>query len=129
MKKYLIDTDVIIDCLRQNKSVLDFLKVYFLKEETFFYISSLTIAELFSGKSAQTKTNQTYLLKLVDNFSRVNLSQEIAVQAGKFRAKYQISLSDAIIAATAYFLKANLITFNFKDFSKIKVIKVISPRK
>ena len=127
MKKYLVDTDILIDCLRKKKNLLEFLQPFFLQENSLFFISTLTIAELFSGKSAREKKTQKQIIKFIDCFQEVSLLREIAIKAGQFRYQYKISLSDAIIAATAFFLKATLITFNSKHFSRIKEIKVISP--
>ncbi|MCG2695811.1 PIN domain-containing protein [Candidatus Parcubacteria bacterium] len=122
MQKYLIDSAIIIDCLRQDKPVLEFIKSLTSRKETAFLISSITTAELFSGKSAQNKRTQKILSDLLSAFEEIAVDRDIAILAGKFRCKYQSSLSDAIIASTAYFNKATLISRD-KIFLKIKEIK------
>lgn len=124
MKNYLVDSDIIIDCLRQEKSVLEFLKNCIDHENALFMISSITRAELFSGRSAQNIKGERFLLKVLDSFVEIPLDKIISESAGKFRFKYGISLADAIIAATAYHNEATLLTRNFKDFQKIKEIQV-----
>lgn len=124
MKNYLVDSDIIIDCLRQEKSVLEFLKTYIEHEDALFMIASITRAELFSGRSAQDIKGERFLSKVLDSFVEIPLDKIISETAGKFRFKYSISLADAIIAATAYHNADILLTRNFKDFGKIKEIKI-----
>jgi len=82
MSRYLVDTDIFIDCLRKKKSLLEFLQPFFFQKNSLFFISTLTIAELFSGKSAQEKKTQRQIIKFIDCFQEVGLLREIAIKAG-----------------------------------------------
>jgi predicted nucleic acid-binding protein len=61
---------------------------------------------------------------IVDHLRNVN---EISKKAGEFKRKYNVSLDDCIIAATAAIQNAKLWTKNLKDFQKIKEIEVEEP--
>ena len=91
------------------------------------YISSVTEAELFSGKDIKLESKKRDLKELIGLFEKVILDNEIAQKSGEFRRNYDIETPDAIIAATAFHKHCKLLTKNKKDFQKIKEIEVEEP--
>jgi predicted nucleic acid-binding protein len=65
------------------------------------------------------------ILKFLSSFQKVNPNNKILQKAGEFRRKYNISLLDCIIAATAHYINAAILTKNEKDFLKIKEVKLL----
>lgn len=125
MVKYLLDSSVIIESLRLQKIETDaFLSSKYRGE---IYISQITIAELFSGRSAQDKEVERYLRYLVSNFKIVTIDTESAILAGQLRCMYQMAMPDALIATGAIGFGLTIVTHNFKDFSKIPRLKVLKP--
>jgi predicted nucleic acid-binding protein len=120
--KIVVDSDVIIDVIRNVQTSLDLLKE--LVKENELFISGITEAEIFSGRDLQDENKKQKLLRFLSFFQKVNPNNEILQKAGEFRRKYNISLLDCIIAATAYCINAELLTRNEKDFSKIEEIKL-----
>jgi predicted nucleic acid-binding protein len=68
------------------------------------------------------------LEKLVTEGKRILVPTIVIAEiGGMLRSKYKIKLPDAIIAATAIYYNSPLLTFNVRDFKKIKEFKMISP--
>lgn len=122
MQKYLIDSSIVIDALRQNRALLKDLETVFIDSEGHFYISVITVAELFSGKSAQEQSMRQTIFDIMSAVTVISLEQEIAVNAGDLRCQYGITLADAMIAATAQSIGATLVTRD-KLFKAIREIE------
>jgi predicted nucleic acid-binding protein len=122
--KYLIDTSIVIDALRQSRPLLKDLNDLFIDAEGRFYISAVTIAELFSGKSAQGSIMRKSILDLISVVEVIVLEKEIAIIAGTLRCSNDITLADAMIAASAQFIRATLITRD-KVFERVSEIEAI----
>jgi predicted nucleic acid-binding protein len=121
--KIIVDTSIIIDILRNVKASIDL--VHRLSKENLLFISGITEAELFSGKDADNERKKEKILELLSYFQKINPNNEILQKAGEFRRKYNVSLLDCIIAATAYYLNAEILTKNEKDFSKIEEVRLL----
>ncbi len=122
MKKMLFDTDVLIEYLRGK----DAAKAYIDNIKDVIYMSSITMAELYSGvrKGAESKKLEIF----IETFEVVSLNKNIAKMGGLYRNQYKPShgtgLADALIAATAKEIDAQIITFNTKHFPMLNdVIK------
>ena len=122
MKAYLIDTDVLIDHLRGIDLASRYIEQ--ISHGSIIYLSSITIAELFSGvRDGQEKQRLSQLLSL---FKVVAIDHTIATAGGLFRRDYHkshgIGLADAIIAASAQHVNAALVTLNKKHFPMLSDI-------
>jgi predicted nucleic acid-binding protein len=110
----LIDTDVIIDYLRDRPEAVSYLENL---TETLL-ISVVTVAELYAG--VRDGTERAALESLIQAFEIAVVDEEIAVKGGLYRRDYSKShntgLADALIAATAEFRNARLVTLNSKHF-------------
>jgi len=121
--RIVVDTNIIIDILRNVEASLALVKK--LMEENELFISGITEAEIFSGKDSESENKRQKILRVLSFFQKVNPNNEILQKAGEFRRKYNISLLDCIIAATAHYINAVILTKNEKDFSKIKEVKLL----
>lgn len=127
MVKYLLDTSVIIEALRTHK--LNALRFLVTAYKGKLYISGITIAELFSGASAQDKEVEAFLRFVIDSMNVIGVDVELMITAGKLRFFNKIAIADAIIAAGAVENGLVLVTHNRKDFRKVKGLKIISPKR
>jgi len=125
IKKYFIDSDVIIDYLRGVSEIRDFLVE--LKKKGILVISVVNIVEIYSGKSIKSVKKKIVIDSFLDEFKVVVLEKSLAKISGRIRMEYQTPFADAIIAASAIESKAILVTRNVKHFSKIKGLKLLSP--
>ena len=126
MNNLVLDTDIFIDLLRGFEKA----KKYFEelnKEDSIVYYSAVTEVELISGKECNKIEKKAEILKILANFNKVFVSNEIAVKAGDFSRVYNVETADAIIAATAFLMKANLVTRDVSDYKKIKEITLKVP--
>lgn len=124
MKKVLLDTSVLIDFLRRKDKEKSFL-AEILRLDYSPVISIVTHTELFAGKRVwQKKRARDELEELLSGLKIVILNQEVSRLAGRMRAKYQIKLLEAIIAAEAIISHLPLATLNLKDFKKVKEVKI-----
>jgi predicted nucleic acid-binding protein len=114
MKKMLFDTDVLIEYLRGE----DEAQAYIDNISDAVYMSSITMAELYAGvrKGEELKRLEIF----IETFEVTNLNKSIAKIGGLYRNQYKPShgmgLADALIAATAKEIDAQLVTFNTKHF-------------
>lgn len=114
MKKILFDTDVLIEYLRGSIEA----KAYVDKIQNTIYMSSITMAELYTGVREGEEYKKLEIF--IETFEVVNLNKNIAKTGGLFRNQYKPShgtgLADALIAATAKEIGAQVVTFNIKHF-------------
>ena len=123
MKKMLFDTDVLIEYLRGK----DEAKAYIDNIRDVIYMSSITMAELYAGVR---KGNESKKLDIfIETFEVISLNKNIAKVGGLYRNQYKPShgtgLADALIAATAKEIGAQVITFNTKHFPMLN--NVVNP--
>lgn len=94
-------------------------------------VSVVTLTEIYyrymkekRADLAEARLNQlryaVYLKKLV-------IDEDVAVKAGDFKGKHDISIADAFIAASAYFEEAVVISDD-PDFEKIPEIKTLTEK-
>jgi len=121
--KIVVDTDIIIDILRNFEPTKQKLKE--LAKQNDLFISGITEAEIFAGKDMETKNKKEIILNFLSKFKKVDPDNEILQKAGEIKRKYKVSLLDSIIAATAYTLQARIFTRNLRDFEKIKEIDLV----
>ena len=124
----VIDTNVIIDHLRQKGSAESVLSQLFDQIElTEAAISFITVQELFAGQSTKEKEIAEWILRIINPYKILPYTFETAKLAGEIDrdSKNQIDFPDAAIAATAILNKARFFTLNKKDFQGIKDLKLI----
>jgi len=121
---YLVDTDVIIDVLRGIEEA----KCYLLKlAEGGIAVSTVTVAELFSGKETRDPVKREKILRLLRHFEVIPVDKEIAILAGEIRRDYGLHLGDAVISATAIVHGLTVVTGNVKHFSRVEGLSLLKP--
>lgn len=122
MAQLLIDTDVLIDYLRDQAESVTYLEGLTPP----LSVSAVTVAELYAG--VRDGAERAVLDQFIDSFQVVAVDKEIAIRAGVIRRDFGKShgtgLADAIIAATAEVQQANLVTLNNKHFQMLKDVMV-----
>ena len=126
MNNIVLDTDVFVDFLRGFEKARIFFEEL-KKEDYIIYFSAVTEAELISGKECNKIERKAEILSILANFNKVLVSNEIAIKAGDFCRISNVETADAIIAATAFAMKAALVTRNVNDFKNIKEISLKVP--
>ena len=113
---YLIDTDILIWVLRGNKQYIDLLED--LKDKSALAISTISIAEIYKNifPSELVKTES-----LLDEFDVLDVTSSVAKQAGLYwqenkKHLINLSLTDCMIAGTAYVHNLTLASLNRKHF-------------
>lgn len=128
--KYLIDTCVIIDILR-NKIKID--PGFFVNGAS---ISAIVLSELYYGanKSNDPKRSINKLESLISDFDLeiLDFDQKASGIFGRLKADLELKGErlddlDLLIASTAIIENKVLVTSNFKHFNRIKGLSVVSP--
>lgn len=117
----LIDTDVLIDCLRGRHEAFSFLQ----KLPTTPSISAATVAELYAGVFDKERADLDAFLSA---FRILPIAEDIARAGGLHRRDYGRShgtgLVDGIIAATATYAESRLVTLNGRHYPMLEHIDV-----
>jgi predicted nucleic acid-binding protein len=114
---YLLDTTIIIDCLRGRKSTVDFL-TKIASEGSIVGCCAVNIAEVYAG----TRENERqFTKKFLDSLEYYEVTRNMAEQAGEYKRQYAekgitLALSDVIIAAIAISNNLTLVTDNLKHY-------------
>ena len=123
-----VDTNIIVDFLRDKKESKDFLKNYIGSIKT----SIIVKLELIDG--LQTKREISNLTKQVFNNLQIEIIQindDVSKKTEEIFTNYRhsrgISVNDSIIAATALIFGQPLATHNTKHFDFIPNLKLIKP--
>ncbi len=124
--KIVVDANVIIDHLRRNVS--DTLYASLFEKGHIFMMSIVTIAELYSGKSAQVEGWQRVdLEQLLSGVEIISPTLSTAKLVGKLRIEHKLSLGDAFVAALALEMAIPLTTFNTRHFQHIPSLNLYTP--
>lgn len=121
MKDYLLDSTVLIDISRGQKTVTDWL-LQIIKSGRRVYISPTTVAEFMSG-IPKSKRNQ--IIKLLRTYPLLPLDGDSSAEAGSYRFDqarkgYTLSVPDAIQAVLALRYDLVLATSNPKHFPGVR---------
>lgn len=123
-KKYLIDSNVVIDYLSQKlpSKSMDFINGIIDATPN---ISVITKIEVLGFNS----DNESYLLlnEFINDSNVLEISNQVVEKCIDIRKNYKTKLPDAIIAATAIVNGMFIISRNVADFKNIKGLQVIDP--
>lgn len=121
----LIDTDILIDFLRQREYAKQLLETQAVKGP--LAISVITHLEIYQGmKNREEAATSAFLDGLVTITVDVLIARQAGIMLGSLRAKGKtIGIADAIIAATALELGVPLFTNNVAHypFANLEIIK------
>jgi tRNA(fMet)-specific endonuclease VapC len=132
--KTIIDTDILIDLLRNKKEAVAFVAA--LEEKKIELTTTVINAfELHYGahKSRQPQKNLQATKKLLSRMDVLPLTPRSAQKAGHIYAQLEakdqtIGLRDTIIGAIALTREQSVATRNTEHFKKINDLKIISPQ-
>ncbi len=119
----LCDTNIFIEIYRGNNSIIDILKTIGQQN---IAVSDVTCAELLYG--ARNKNELQIIRKDLNKLTILPIQTDISALSvelvEKFSLSHNLSLPDALIAATALIHDIELYTMNTKDFRFLKNIKL-----
>lgn len=119
----VLDTNIIIYYLKGNDTIAEWLENRIIRNET-LAVSVLSVVELLGYKNI-TATERIDIQRLLSTILIIDVDTHIAQEAGRIREQYQTGTVDAVIAATAKILSAELVT-NDKNLRKILGVKITS---
>lgn len=129
MQKVVLDSDIIIDHLREATFTLEQILEQIFQKQMQGYIPSVVITEIYSGQDTKREDRLSLIKRILEKLEFVASSKEISQQAGFLMRDYKtLKLADATIAATSLSLNAKLATRNKKDFENIKGLKFFKLR-
>ena len=98
-------------------------------EEIEAAISVVTLTEIYymylQEKRPDLAKTRTEELRYATYLRKLEVSEEIAVKAGEFKGRYNVSIADAFIAAAAYFEGSTIISDD-ADFKRIPETKTLT---
>ena len=117
MEKIVLDTNILIEVLKGNKTIIDKLELLSVD----FYISSITVMELYYG--ALNKAELFQLKKFISLFKVIEVNENISSISTELIFEYakshNLAIPDSLIASTAISIDSKLLTLNLKDFKYI----------
>lgn len=100
-------------------------------EEMEATISVVTLTEIYykylQEKRADLAKIRTEELRYAVYIRKLEINEEVAIKAGEFKGKYDVSVADAFIAAAAYF-EGSIIISDDADFKRIAEIKALTEK-
>ena len=100
-------------------------------EEIEATMSVVTLTEVYykylQEKRADLARTRTEELRYAVYIRKLEISEEVAVKAGEFKGKYNVSIADAFIAAAAYF-EGSIVISDDADFKRIAEIKALTEK-
>ena len=131
--KTVIDTDLLIDLLRNQKQATAFI----IKLEEKNYILATTAVNIFelhhgAHKSVESEKNLQAIHVLISRLSILPFTLKAAQKAGHIYAQLErqgqsIGLRDTLIAAIALTRECSVATRNQAHFSRISDLEIITP--
>jgi len=125
MKKYLVDTDILIYALAGKSPWAKQLERWIKNKQVVF--SAITVAEFLAGALPEEKV---FFEALLDKLGSLPVDTSIARIAADIRQKLlpkkKIRLPDCLIAATCLFYDLVLVTNNIEDFRKVPGLQIYS---
>lgn len=120
MPRLLVDTDVLIEYLRDEAQAVDFLESLERRPAT----SVICVAELFAD--VRDEQERAALEHFLLAFDVLGVDIEVARLGGQYRQQYMPShatgLADALIAATAVIHGLGLATFNARHYPMVEQV-------
>jgi len=124
LEKIVLDTNILIEILKNNRIIIEKLELF----DTTFYISSITVMELYYG--ALNKVELFQLKKFIALFHVIEINENISTISTELIFEYakshNLAIPDSLIASTAISLNSKLLTLNLKDFRYIDGLVLVT---
>lgn len=122
----LLDSDIIVDLLRGDPFITDFV-IKIKEKSSLLYYSPVSKAEVYAG-AFENEYKKIGLL--FSQLQSIDITDPIGEKAGmllnKYRKTHNIGIVDSLIAATAIYYDLKLITRNVKHYPMPEV-SIINP--
>jgi len=119
---YILDTNAVIYYVKEETNVVSIIEDIYTKNVP-VYLSVMTEAELF-GFPQLSDEEAERIEKFLHTVSIIPMDSQIARLKGTIRKTYQLRIADSVIAATALFTNARLLTRNVNDFKKVPELHI-----
>jgi predicted nucleic acid-binding protein len=100
-------------------------------EEVEAAISVVTLTEIYykylQEKRPDLAKARTDNLRYAIYLKKLGIGEEVAVKAGEFKGKYNVSVADAFIAASAY-LEGAIVISDDADFKRIPEVEALTEK-
>ncbi|MEK7509574.1 MAG: type II toxin-antitoxin system VapC family toxin [Patescibacteria group bacterium] len=120
--QYLLDTNAVIYYVGGEPRALGTMRPLMLTDDHTFILPSIVVTELWSGKQALVETR--IIEEFMETLLMFPLDVPLAKSAGELRRNYNLSIGDAIVAATAIAFDAIILTRNVRDFKRVPGLSV-----
>jgi predicted nucleic acid-binding protein len=125
VNKIIVDSSIFIDYARVTKGVYPQIVERLSKKRSILYIPSSVILELWTGISMHKESERIKMKRMLKGFKIVALTRQLAEDSGDLiRSGFISGYADAVVAATALYLNAELATSNLKHFKKVKNLRI-----
>ena len=115
--KILLDSDVIIECLRGNSIIVNRFKEWSLTRSVIISYTPISTAEIYAGVRNKERSRVKYFF---DNLNLIPIDDGIGRKAGnylkQFSKSHSVEIADAMIAAAAFVKQSKLFTHNKKHY-------------
>lgn len=125
MKRYLIDTNIIIEIFKSNKKAYDFVQ----KNSDKCFLHFIVVGELLQGarnKNEQEKID-SFVKQFVINWGNPKENKLAIELLNRYNSSHNLKLLDAQIASCAINNKMVLVTQNTKHFKFIPKLTLNNP--
>lgn len=127
MVKVVLDTNILVNHLRQPRKMTVFRKLLLKKQKVEILLPAVVLTELYVGESAAKASAEKKIREILRKTNLVLADEEISQKAGVLMREHpHLYLADALVAATALNRKAFLCTFNKTHFEKITGLRLFS---
>ncbi len=113
----VVDTDILIWILRQDKSLIERFKEVVKETDGHIFITPVQVAEIYSGIRPKEKIK---VVAFVDSLNIVDIDKKIGQLAGEFLQTYgkshSVTMADALVGAAAKVNVFKLWTMNRKHY-------------
>jgi len=123
--KACLDTDVLIESLRDAKSPSAELMRMIERGKLSGFVSFISVAELYVGAYMVKRTDDVDML--LSYLNRLPINDPAAKKAGEIKAATGLPLPDCLIGSNALLSGMVLTTYNIKHFSRIEGLTVKTP--
>ncbi len=117
---YLLDSNILIYYLEGQKEI----GVFVDSVKSVAFVSVISVTELLA-KPKLTKEQITLIEDFLDEFTVLDVGENIAKEAASLKRKYNLTFPDALLAATAKTFDLSLVSKD-KIFSRISELKLIN---
>lgn len=121
MRQHLIDSNIIIDFLKEKEKV-----VVFLDSLEEIIVSAITVGEIYQG--VRNKKELKFAKSFFETTRVLAIDKQVSELALRLMEEYTLShgllILDAMIAASAIRHNLTLMTGNIKHFKMIKELKI-----